>query len=1425
MTLEDPRRQAGPVVLCSWTAGDDGIAGGNLGLPDWPDGTYTLLCVVEDDEAGRASVPITLKRAHKVYLATDKPIYQPGQTVHMRCLVLRKPKLEPAAGRQVAFTVHDPQGNLVFSDKRTLSDFGIAAADMPTDPLISPGPYKIKVAADADAGEQTVEIFHYKLPAFALKLALDEPWYLPGQEITGTVEARYHFGRAVAGARVELELRDRSLPEANIAGTTTLTTDAAGKARFAMPVPHGLVALRRTGGDAHLLLAARATDAAWQVNAAYRTVVVARQAIRIAAVVENGAAAANLPARLFVVTSYPDGRPAPTTVSVETLAQSLRTDPTGAAVFAARRLPSAVQITARDARGRTGTVRLDLPTVRGDAFVFRADKPIYTVGDTIALEFVATGATEIFVDVVKDRQTYLTKSVRTGADGLAKLALDLPAELAGTLRLHACRLDRQGEWGGRDTLIVVKPATQLRVAVAKDRDTYRPGMDAHVTFTVTDPAGRPAPAALSLAGVDEAVYSVQQAHPGLAATLLGLDEELLRPAIEAHDLTFSLMPESDLYSCAVLSAAVAPPRRPGGQAPPKVHSLEYDGGEAAWEAFYSRKYAAEDFAVTATALASVATGAGLIVLLGYILRPAIAAFAKRAARPGAIIGLTILLLILGAAAFWPSLCRYVGQFYAAVRSGDDGTDPSCLSGPGDPSPWVAPRPRPQWPMPRPEPDDSRAEEGAAEPARVRTYFPETMLWRPEVVTDEGGVARLTVPLADSITTWRLNGQAVSRAGALGTVDSSVRVFQPFFVDVDAPLALTQGDEVSVPLVVYNYTPDALDVTLACEASSGLTLLETAPKALSLRASQVRRVHVRVRAEAIGTHTLTVRARAGAVADAVERPVRVMPPGLPQSLSVNGEIAAGDEFVELTIPPDAVDGSIAVWIKLYPSRFSELLDGLENILRMPHGCFEQTSSTTYPNVMALEYLDAHDLGGPDVRAKARRYINLGYQRLIRFEVPGGGFDWFGRAPASVVLTAFGLMQFTDMAKVHTVDPALLRRTAALLAIRQGGDGAWEFESGCFHEPFTGGDDGDVGVTAYVTWALGRHDASAAAARRGAAFVARRVGGVRNAYTLALCTNALLACDRTRSAGLAAAKRLAAMAAGDGPKKRCWGDGPGGDVSATSLAALALMQAQGDPVLVADALRWIAAQRDPYGTWGATRSTVLALQALIAGSRHPQKRTADAQLAVVALVPAGGADQPLGEVIVPAENSDAVRIARLAGPAAPGRYRLCLRSRKAEGMAYQVAVRYHSEAAAEATTSGPGQRGLALKVDYDRTSLATDATVKVRAIVMNNTLAKADMLVVDIGTPPGFAVRAGGLEFLRTVGTIERYSLTARGVIVYLRSLAAREQVTIEYAMAANMPLKAVAPPARVYAYYQPDNAAAAKAVAFTVEPGALHPAVE
>ena len=82
--------------------------------------------------------------------------------------------------------------------------------------------------------------------------------------------------------------------------------------------------------------------------------------------------------------------------------------------------------------------------------------------------------------------------------------------------------------------------------------------------------------------------------------------------------------------------------------------------------------------------------------------------------------------------------------------------------------------------------------------RLREYFPETLLWQPQLETDKQGRAHLKFKLADNITTWKMSVVGSTVDGEIGIVEKEFRAFQPFFAEHDPPKVLTEGDEISLP---------------------------------------------------------------------------------------------------------------------------------------------------------------------------------------------------------------------------------------------------------------------------------------------------------------------------------------------------------------------------------------------------------------------------------------------------------------------------------------------------------------------------------------------------------------------------------------------------------------------------------------------------
>ena len=103
--------------------------------------------------------------------------------------------------------------------------------------------------------------------------------------------------------------------------------------------------------------------------------------------------------------------------------------------------------------------------------------------------------------------------------------------------------------------------------------------------------------------------------------------------------------------------------------------------------------------------------------------------------------------------------------------------------------------------------------------------------------------------------------------------------------------------------------------------------------------------------------------------------------------------------------------------------------------------EQTSSAAYPNILVADYVKKARVASPQVLAKAEQFLNVGYQKLLTFERPGGGFDWWGSGEPLVWLSAYGLQEFNDMSKVYPVDRGVIERTQRWLMKQQAADGTW------------------------------------------------------------------------------------------------------------------------------------------------------------------------------------------------------------------------------------------------------------------------------------------------------------------------------------------------------------------------------------------------
>src|SRR3954454_19658772 len=132
--------------------------------------------------------------------------------------------------------------------------------------------------------------------------------------------------------------------------------------------------------------------------------------------------------------------------------------------------------------------------------------------------------------------------------------------------------------------------------------------------------------------------------------------------------------------------------------------------------------------------------------------------------------------------------------------------------------------------------------------------------------------------------------------------------------------------------------------------------------------------------------------------------------------------------------------------------------------------EQTSSAAYPNILVADYVKKARVANPQILMKAEQYLNVGYQKLLTFERPGGGFDWWGNGEPLIWLSAYGLQEFNDMAQVYPIDRGIIDRTKAFLMKKQDADGTWSNIGATHGVSIERMGDPKLLLTSYVTWSI-------------------------------------------------------------------------------------------------------------------------------------------------------------------------------------------------------------------------------------------------------------------------------------------------------------------------------------------------------------------
>ncbi|MBW2261883.1 MAG: hypothetical protein JRG91_07915 [Deltaproteobacteria bacterium] len=1385
-------------------------------LPAYEGTGQLAVRVYHEEGSSESRHPIQIKRQSRILLTTDKPLYQPSQTMHLRALVMDDARRTPAAHQEVLFEVRDGKGNKVMRKEIDTNEYGVASTTFRLARMVNMGRYTIAAAVGGTVQEKTVTVDRYALPKFKVELAMDRGYYMAGQTAHGTLRADYTFGQPVARADVSVTLY-QYVGEWDEYAILSGETGDDGAYQFDLDLPPYAVGLPLEQGGSLMKMDVLVTDGAGSSRLVESSITIAQSNVIIQVIPERYMLAPSIENIVWIVATNPAGAPVAADLEInvngsEIVEVSTSEMGLGTLHFVPIEGTNSLSISGEDETGSTFTQYVNLSTdgTGGEVVLLRTDAALYRVGDSIHASVTAPRASDrVYLDVVRGGQTVL-EDILEVVDHGAEAIIDLGNDMSGTLVLSVYYISDDGNIVRDQRVVYVEPATGLRLSLETDRDVYRPAGTAVLDIRVVNVQGEPVQAAVGINVVDEAVFALTELKPGMEQTYFNLEDEIREPTVTVYGWSVQ-----DLFTGGSVDTG-----DPDAQDTAAMLFAAASGGDV-FGIYYSSRLN------VLTAVLSV-TGSRVDEDLEAIVE---ALERYLAATADSFLGSPT-------AASWVSAHKDSwydpwGQPYEAIFSGSSltlrssgvdelwGTEddlesggyvdlnagrdlPGGFTGTEDDGEWD-PSNVADAAADASSPPDDHGEEGE-EGVHVRSYFPETLLVEPSLITDEAGHATLEIPLADSITTWRVSGMANSTAGELGSNTEGILVFQPFFIDVNFPATLTLGDTITVPVAVYNYTESVQDVTVSVTEDEWFTLGTPAVQTVSVEAMSVTSVPCTITSDAVGWHMLEAWGSSGGEADAVRRSIEVLPSGQETTQSrsdmIEGSSTGSEVVVELHIPAGAVDDASELLVKVYPGMFSQAVEGLDSILRMPSGCFEQTSSATYPNVMVLDYLQVSGQSTPEVELKAREYINLGYQRLLTYEVSGGGFSWFGQAPAHNVLTAYGLMEISDMARVHPVDEAVITRTAAWLAAGQSSDGSWTPTDGGIAEGAIDNYENNVlRTTGYILWSLleSEYDGSSVISSA-VRYIESHRSDAADPYTMAILSLALLGDNPDSSAAQGLLDDLAEAAVieengahwegGDDPGLT-YSSGDAHSIETTALTALAFMRAGAHIDLAQQALNWLVRNKDSFGNWHTTQATIYSIRAMItaiAGSGAPATGTIDVLhngtiVEILTLTP---------------EDYDVFRQVDLKEYYVEGTNTVRVVFTGDGTLMYQVSAIHYLPWAG---STDPGDGPIGVEVDYDSTDLYTDDVVTVTVDMVNRTDANLMMVMLDLGLPPGFSVLTGDLDAHVSAGLFSRYEMTGRQIIVYFEYIAPGH-TTFSYRMRANNPIEAEAPASRVYLYYDP-----------------------
>jgi uncharacterized protein YfaS (alpha-2-macroglobulin family) len=292
-------------------------------------------------------------------------------------------------------------------------------------------------------------------------------------------------------------------------------------------------------------------------------------------------------------------------------------------------------------------------------------------------------------------------------------------------------------------------------------------------------------------------------------------------------------------------------------------------------------------------------------------------------------------------------------------------------------------------------DGGGEEDGAAErltkrlnPIKANRFKP-VALWASQVAVT-GGVAEIEMDVPEFTGELRLMAVACN-ASLLGSAQGMVKVKRPLIVQASLPRFLAPGDECQMDVTVFNEIGRDITAKLrvTCGGPLSTTLNEQDITIVKDGSASVSIPMVAGKLPGKGLCTVSCEADTVRYSDTIE--IAVRPPISAEVVADSGSLAPGKSLV-ISAQANWLPATTVRQIKVSKEPGLELGRGLQFLLRYPHGCIEQTTSSAFP-LLYLPDLANQTFDKSMTRGSVNHYVNSGIWRILSMQQANGGFSYW------------------------------------------------------------------------------------------------------------------------------------------------------------------------------------------------------------------------------------------------------------------------------------------------------------------------------------------------------------------------------------------------------------------------------------------------